>query len=560
MAVDVDTVLLNLSEKGFFQVTQFIAACISMVPVAVSLLKIVFIGFVPKSKCAELNITQLYEYGYENNDTHNIQYGACHIHIFSLTGDGTNHTLSCINGYSYEENKDLSFVSEWDLVCGKAGLSELTQTLYSVGGLVGSLTMPYFSDTRGRKPILVISNILILISSISSSLSSNYYAFVVFRLLEGLFTQGLLVSAYTLMLELFPVKNRTLMCGMTGVTWGICVLPLAPIAYLLRNYSWRVNVQVFCIFHAMALFHYWYLEESIRWLLNNGDLEKSKKIIKRAAKENKVDFDTVWENSVQTTVMVPLNIADDNENRTLEVEITPKNAAVKQEGFHTIFKDPLARVLTLIIFINGLMNSLTYNGLYMTSHSLAGNRFLNFTLVSFTEILGNTTMAILLFRLQRRVTMALFQGLSGVALFVAVTVTYLGDGSKLYSILNTIFSLFGMFGISASYCVIWLYAPEIYPTNLRNIGLGFLTLSGNMGNMVSPYSRLLMTYIAWLPGTIFSFGCLGCLTLLYFMPESKSMQMPMTMDDVREQLRKQKKSRRKQSLAINESNPATKDV
>ncbi|XP_014767964.1 solute carrier family 22 member 21 isoform X2 [Octopus bimaculoides] len=268
----------------------------------------------------------------------------------------------------------------------------------------------------------------------------------------------------------------------------------------------------------------------------------------------------VWENSVQTAVMVPLNSADGNENRTLEVEITPKNVAVKQEGFHTIFKDPLARVLTLIIFINGLMNSLTYNGLYMTSHSLAGNRYLNFTLISFTEILGNATMAILLFRLQRRVTMALFQGLSGLALFVAVTVTYLGDGSKLYSILNTVFSLFGMFGISASYCVIWLYAPEIYPTNLRNIGLGFLTLSGSMGNMISPYSRLLMTYIAWLPGTIFSFGCLGCLTLLYFMPESQSMQMPMTMDDVREQLRKQKKSRRKQSLPINETNPATKDV
>ncbi|XP_052827972.1 uncharacterized protein LOC106867568 [Octopus bimaculoides] len=113
MAVDVDTVLLNLNEKGFYQIAQFVATCISMIPVAVSLLKIVFIGFVPKSKCAELNITQLYQYGYENNETHDIQYEACRIHISSLTGDGTNHTLSCINGYSYEENSDLSLVSEW---------------------------------------------------------------------------------------------------------------------------------------------------------------------------------------------------------------------------------------------------------------------------------------------------------------------------------------------------------------------------------------------------------------------------------------------------------------
>ncbi|GAB1601326.1 hypothetical protein Ahia01_000410900 [Argonauta hians] len=530
-----------------------------MIPVAVSLLKIVFIGYVPEFKCAELTGSQLHQYGYRDNLSHIVTYEQCEIHIVSLNGEGSNNTLSCINGYSYNETKGLTLVSEWDLVCDKAGLAELTQTVYSVGGLVGALTMPYFSDTRGRKPILVISNILILISSFSSTLSSSFYAFMTFRLLEGVFIQGLLVSAYTLMLELFPVKNRTLMCGLTGVTWGICVLPLAPISFLLRNHSWKITVRAFCAFHAMILFHIWFLEESLRWLLNNGDLKRSKKIIKRAAKENKVDFDRIWQNRVEHP-SIPMANADDSDVLLCEVEEKPKNVAVKEEGFHTIFKDPLARILTSIIFVNGLMNSLTYNGLYMTAHSLAGNLYLNFTLISLTEILGNTSMAILLFRLQRRVTMALFQGLSGVALFVAVSVTYLGDGSQANSILNTAFSLLGMFGISASYCCLWLYTPEVYPTNLRNIGLGFLTLSGSLGNMLSPFSRLLMNYITWLPGIIFSIGCLGCLLLLYFMPESQSMQMPMTMNDVRAQLRKQRSSKRHTVQATTETNAASMKV
>eukprot|EP00106_Octopus_bimaculoides_P000528 XP_014767970.1 PREDICTED: solute carrier family 22 member 6-like [Octopus bimaculoides] len=156
-------------------------------------------------------------------------------------------------------------------------------------------------------------------------------------------------------------------------------------------------------------------------------------------------------------------------------------------------------------------------------------------------------MAITLFRLPRRVAIAFFQGTAGVALFISVAVLYFGDGSSVYSVLNLIFSLLGMFGISASFCLIWIYTPEVYPTNLRNIGLGFLTFSGNVGSMVSPYSRLLMDYIPWLPGTVCSIGCILSFFLLYFMPESQKMQMPSSMSDVKEYMKLQKRSKREKS-------------
>ncbi|GAB1601286.1 solute carrier family 22 member 7-like [Argonauta hians] len=540
--IDVDSLFMDLKEKGFYQVSHYIVAGLSLIPIALSLLKLVFVGAIPESTCLPLNETQLQEYGYLSNESHKVVYGSCQIDIYSRNNSYHNHSLACINGYAYDREKDASFVSEWDLVCDKAGLAELTQTLYALGGMFGSLVMPYFSDTRGRKPILFLGSIFVLIVGVGSSFSPNYVVYIVLRALEGVFIQGVSVSCFTMMLELFPVSSKTLMCGLSGVMWGCSVTPIGLITYLLRHYSWRINNTVFSSAIGIIIFQIWYLDESLRWLVTNGYVERSKKIIQRAARMNSVDFKTVWQKNMEST-LIPL-VSDSSRQGTPSEMDLAQQAKVKEEGFHTIFQDPLARRLTFFIFIIGIMNSLTYFGIYLTSSSLAGNPYLNFFLVSVTEIAANSLMAALLFKLQRRTTMALFQCLSGTSLLLAVIVNNIGDGSKVYSVLNTVLSMMGMFGISASYCVIWLYTPEVYPTNLRNIGLGFLTCSGCFASMISPFSRVLLKYIPWLPGTIFSVGSISSTIFLLFMPETQKLQMPSTMSDVRKQLELQKRSKK----------------
>lgn len=179
------------------------------------------------------------------------------------------------------------------------------------------------------------------------------------------------------------------------------------------------------------------------------------------------------------------------------------------------------------------MNSFTYYGIYMTSTQLAGNYYLNLFLTSLMEILGNVFMLFMLTKLKRKTTMLFFQIFSGISLLISVIINFSVESNASTVVAGKIFTLLGMFGISASFCVLWLYAPEVYPTNLRNSGLGLMGMGSAFGNMISPFSRYTARHIAWLPSTIFGIGNVFGSLLLITLPESKNTQMPTTMDDVR---------------------------
>lgn len=80
------------------------------------------------------------------------------------------------------------YTFQWNLVCDKAGLGELTQTIWTAGQGVGSLIFPSIADRYGRKPLTVSCMILLMISGVSASFGS-YYIYAVLRFLSGAFQQ-----------------------------------------------------------------------------------------------------------------------------------------------------------------------------------------------------------------------------------------------------------------------------------------------------------------------------------------------------------------------------------
>ena len=78
---------------------------------------------------------------------------------------------------------------QWDLVCGKGWLVELSMTISHVGAAFGSIIFTQMSDLYGRKPIFIAciwSNVVI---AFVQAFSPSYAFYTVFNFLDGFFQQ-----------------------------------------------------------------------------------------------------------------------------------------------------------------------------------------------------------------------------------------------------------------------------------------------------------------------------------------------------------------------------------
>jgi len=48
-------------------------------------------------------------------------------------------------------------------------------------------------------------------------------------------------------------------------------------------------------------------------------------------------------------------------------------------------------------------------------------------------------------------------------------------------------AMLGKVGISAAYAIIYVWSAELYPTVIRNVGMGISSTFANIGGMISPY-------------------------------------------------------------------------
>ena len=46
----------------------------------------------------------------------------------------------------------------------------------------------------------------------------------------------------------------------------------------------------------------------------------------------------------------------------------------------------------------------------------------------------------------------------------------------------------GKFFLTSAYVIIIIYAQEVFPTNVRNFGLGLFSAAGMVGSIFAPYS------------------------------------------------------------------------
>ncbi|XP_014663311.1 PREDICTED: organic cation transporter protein-like [Priapulus caudatus] len=88
-----------------------------------------------------------------------------------------------------------------------------------------------------------------------------------------------------------------------------------------------------------------------------------------------------------------------------------------------------------------------------------------------------------------------------------------------------------MFASSGTYGICYLYSGELYPTVVRNIGLGSNSTWARVSAILAPYVALLGMYRREYPLLIFGVLAISAGIAALFLPETKDQELPETLED-----------------------------
>lgn len=534
--LDVDEIWRTLKPWGRYQIKQMCFMWAVMLPCSLHLLAVVFIGYRPDFQCAEISPANQNS---SINSTYDVTYDECSVTMSYNQSNFSQTITSCPNGYKYNAHDDISFVTEWGLVCGESAKVDISQSLMLLGQGMGGFLCTGLSDKFGRKTVHISSHILLFVLCLVTAFIPSYIGFAILRFFTGMAVEGLLLSGVTQYVETLPMEWRFCAEVIGLVAWTTGIVMLTPLAYIMQTFSWRYLQLLLALLSVYSLVEYWLFDESLRWLMANGRLDEAEKVVRKAAKMNKMSFDKVI--SIVKAKMIEME-ALDKENGSIQVAsdpdvvvetYIPKNTEVKKYSMADILRDRLIFINSAIIWFLWVTNSLTYYGLNLISTTLYGNRFVNFFLLGAIEYFSALTEFLLLNRIGRKKTLIFLMGISGISLLISTLISTLRGDSSALGYLATALVLVGKYGITGAFSSVFLYTSELYPTNLRNSGYGYASVFARVGGVLAPFSSTFHSYVAWGPGVVFSTMCFLSAIMIFHLPETRGRELPTSIEELK---------------------------
>ncbi|KAF4523819.1 hypothetical protein B566_EDAN008054 [Ephemera danica] len=193
------------------------------------------------------------------------------------------------------------------------------------------------------------------------------------------------------------------------------------------------------------------------------------------------------------------------------------------------------RHLQLALTLPGLLylsywwmaNNASYFGLSFNTGSLAGNPYINFVICGMVEFPGYLIVLFTVNRVGRKPVQSTALLVTGLSLLLTIAVPQ----GKTFSLLNwpmisNTLAMFGKMAITASCGVAYVISAEIFPTCVRNAGLGVASMMASIGGTLAPFLILLHLPFVVL-GSMASMA--GLLAML--LPETLGRELPETLED-----------------------------
>ncbi|KAK4856990.1 hypothetical protein QYF36_023436 [Acer negundo] len=409
----------------------------------------------------------------------------------------------------------LSFIgpsvqSFWSLSSEQESL--ITSVVFA-GMLFGAYTWGIVSDNHGRRKGFLITAIVTSGAGFLSAFAPNYILLLIFRCLVGVgLGGGPVLSSW--FLEFIPAPDRGIWMVIFSAFWTIGTIFEAAVAWLVMpRLGWRWLLALSSFPSSLLLLFYRVTPESPRYLCSKGRTAEAHHILEKMARINGKNLPSgnlVSDRERELehrSLLSPSSDQDDiNLNRmegvpdlteTTDEDSTPEWKDSNMGGLSSLLMLLSPRLIksTLLLWVVFFGNAFSYYGLVLLTTELNSghNRcvsnelqydksqdinYKDVFITSFAEFPGLLISAAIVDKLGRKLSMS--------SLFFCCCVFLLPLLFHQPQGLTTILLFGARICITGTFTIVYIYAPEIYPTSVRTTGVGVASSMGRIGGMVCP--------------------------------------------------------------------------
>ncbi|KAL2097595.1 hypothetical protein ACEWY4_006802 [Coilia grayii] len=408
---------------------------------------------------------------------------------------GLNDTIMCINGYVHDYSVyKSSIVSDFDLVCDKANLVGLAQTVFMAGILVGSLLFGPFAESIGRQRATQIPIAIMAVFTFVTGLSPNIYFYMASQFIVGVSYGGFRVNCIVLATEWTGKTKRSYASCLTQILGGFGQCIQAGIVYF--NRDWRIAQFIMGSPFVIVAIYIWFVPESARWLLDRGKTEQAKQLVLKAAAINKRTVPDIL------------------------LEKLKEEKTVERGGIRALLASAVLRKYFFSIVFAWCALNLAYYCLSLNVGKYGLDIFLTQFIFGLTEVPGHILCIWLLEAVGRKASLISTLLVGGFICLLTLAVPQ--GGAIAVTVLVTI----GRFFMNWAGSICNVYVQELFPTSIRQTAAGLGATATRVASMLSPVVNMLAVLHWTIPTLVFSSMALTGGTLAFVLPETRSTELP----------------------------------
>jgi len=349
---------------------------------------------------------------------------------------------------------------DWVLTIGEKGW---LQSAGVFGMILGAALSGIAADRLGRRAVIMWTLLIFSIGSLLSGFALNYPMLIASRFITGFGLGGELPAASTLVSEYSPVKHRGRNVVILESFWAWGWIAAALVSYLaIPALGWRAAFFIGAVPALFAAFIRMAVPESPRYLEERGRYTEADALVGKLEGEAGIAYNGEIANSAAGKASKP--------------------SMLKSIGSIWTREHRRATAVLWVIWFGinfGYYGFVLWTPSFLVAQGLDLVKSFQFTLIMcLAQLPGYLVAAVLIERIGRKPVLTIFMAGTAVAAWLfghAGTVgESLGFGCLLY-----------FFALGAWGCV-YSYTPELYPTSIRGIGVGWAAAFGRIGAFVAP--------------------------------------------------------------------------